>query len=154
MKKLRQYLENDYRKSILKVSQDCISFERICDYSEGSLPVNERQKIESHISRCYHCLDALAAIHDGGRRSRRGPSAFKREHFYLLLSIVSFSLSFTCSRYFLQFLAATLLLGIKWIIDSKTTKTLVMINEAWKREKGPESVRDTTGPASKKRINL
>jgi hypothetical protein len=31
-----------------------------------------------------------------------------------------------------QFLTATLLLGIKWVADAKSTKMLVMIYEAWK----------------------
>ncbi|MFA5255328.1 MAG: hypothetical protein WC419_01350, partial [Candidatus Omnitrophota bacterium] len=42
-------------------------------------------------------------------------------------------LSFVFQRFFLQFLTATLLLGVKWITDAKSTKMLIMIYEAWKK---------------------
>ena len=57
----------------------------------------------------------------------------KKINIYLILAIAAFTLSFITGRYFLQLLVATLLLGAKWITDSKTTKMLVMIHEAWKK---------------------
>jgi hypothetical protein len=61
----------------------------------------------------------------------------KKINIYLVFAIMTFALSFLVPRYFAQFLVATLLLGVKWVADSKTTKMLVMIYEAWKdgREK-------------------
>jgi hypothetical protein len=55
-----------------------------------------------------------------------------RINLYLIFAVLSFALSFMVPRFFIQLLVATLLLGAKWIIDSKTTKMLVMIHEAWK----------------------
>ena len=57
----------------------------------------------------------------------------KKINIYLILAIISFILSFVFQHYFVQFLTATLLLGIKWISDAKSTKMLVMIYEAWKK---------------------
>lgn len=57
----------------------------------------------------------------------------KKINIYLVLAVMSFILSFVFPQYFLQFLTATLLLGIKWVADSKSTKMLVMIYEAWKK---------------------
>ena len=42
---------------------------------------------------------------------------------------------------FLQLLVATILLGIKWITDSRTTKMLIMIHDAWKRGDEKETSR-------------
>ena len=53
---------------------------------------------------------------------------------YLLLAVISFSFSFITPRFFIQLLVATLLLGMKWVADSKSTKMLIMIYEAWKRD--------------------
>ena len=46
---------------------------------------------------------------------------------------LAFLCSFIIPRYFLQFIAAFVILGAKWVVDTKTTKTLIMIQEAWKR---------------------
>jgi hypothetical protein len=55
-----------------------------------------------------------------------------RINLYLILAIIFFVSSFAIPRFFLQFLVATLLLGAKWVTDSKSTKMLIMIHEAWK----------------------
>lgn len=53
---------------------------------------------------------------------------------YIALATVAFAFSFITPRYFMQLLVATLLLGLKWVADSKSTRMLVMIHEAWKRD--------------------
>ena len=52
---------------------------------------------------------------------------------WIIGSTVTFLFSFIFPGHFLQFLAAALIMATKWIIDSKATKMLVMIHEAWKR---------------------
>jgi hypothetical protein len=49
---------------------------------------------------------------------------------------------------------ATLLLGIKWIVDAKSTKMLVMIYEAWKHggEKEASRVLERVGQQDKVRF--
>ena len=65
----------------------------------------------------------------------------KKINLYLLFAIVCFALSFVTPRYFLQLLAATVVLGAKWIVDSKSMKMLVMIHEAWKKGGDKEASR-------------
>lgn len=100
--------------------------------------------------------DGRSAIHSSGeehdarRRPEGGPGtgpafdAWKRISPggpYPLLAAGAFAASFLVPRYFIQLLVATLILGIKWIVDAKTTKMLVMIHEAWKREGAAGTVR-------------
>ena len=56
----------------------------------------------------------------------------KRINLYLILAVIAFSLSFVTPRYFVQLLVATLVLGIKWVADSRSTKMLIAIYDAWK----------------------
>jgi len=42
-------------------------------------------------------------------------------------------MSFTVPQYFIQLLVATLLLGIKWIVDAKSIKMFIMVYDAWKK---------------------
>jgi hypothetical protein len=59
-----------------------------------------------------------------------------RKNAWLIGAAIAFALSFVFSRYFLQFLILTLLLGIKWIASSGGSKNVIMIYEALRhREK-------------------
>lgn len=49
-----------------------------------------------------------------------------------MISLVTLVLSFLVPEYFLQFLTVSVLSGIKWIVDSKSIKMLIMVHEAWK----------------------
>jgi len=121
----------------------------LAEYLSNSLGDKERKFVEDHISKCRECLDMIVSAHSYVRsfekehhiRKKRGP-IMKKMNIYLVLAIFTFVLSFIAPKYFLQFLVATLLLGIKWVADSKTTKMLVMIHEAWKNdgEKGVSRV--------------
>jgi hypothetical protein len=142
MKKIKEYLEYKRAENIAKTSKDCLSFDELCSYAEGALPTQERGKIERHLAECYRCLDILVSIHDGTKKiAKTRRVILKKEHMFLAVAIIAFTLSFIFSRYFLQFLTATIVFGIKWIVDSKSTKTLIMINEAWKRGGEVEAMR-------------
>lgn len=54
--------------------------------------------------------------------------------------LVSFLLSFVFGRFFLQFLAATLLFGVKWIVDQKAMRTQILIYKALQEEQGEQKV--------------
>ncbi len=113
----------------------------LAEYLSNSLGQKEKELVEDHISGCHRCLDMVVSAHESVKlfrkkhhiKKKRG-SIMKKMNFYLILAVLSFILSFIAPRHFLQFLVATLLLGIKWVADSKTTKMLVMIHEAWKSE--------------------
>jgi hypothetical protein len=72
---------------------------------------------------------------------RRLIDIVKRVNIYLALAVVSFIMSFIAPRYFIQLLAATLIFGMKWVIDSRSTRMLIMIHEAWKSGGGQEASR-------------
>jgi hypothetical protein len=114
----------------------------LADFLSKSLSKAAADRVRSHISRCDECLAAAVSSYEasasGGSPSGNGGPAgrikaiMKRLNIYLALAIISFILSFAVPRYFVQLLVATLLLGVKWVADSKSAKMLVMIYEAWK----------------------
>jgi len=134
MNGIKEFLRDDYRKKVLYRTKDCIPFEKLYDYTNGTLPLRIREGIESHLAKCYYCLDMVVSIHSGIENSyykRRW--GLKKETLFLLMAVICFLSSFIFSRFFLQFLTATTILGIKWIVDSKSSRMLITIYEAWKR---------------------
>lgn len=116
----------------------------IAGYLVRSVSRHERDRIAAHIAGCADCLAAVVSSYESAGPARHSgdptlplrrymKNIFKKFNPYLALAAASFALSFVTPRYFIQLLVATLLLGIKWIVDSKTTKMLVMIYEAWKQ---------------------
>jgi hypothetical protein len=103
----------------------------------------QRAAVERHLAGCDECLETAVSayesveLYNNTRGGKRKDHSMKKINIYLVFAIMTFALSFLVPRYFAQFLVATLLLGVKWVADSKTTKMLVMIYEAWKdgREK-------------------
>ncbi len=105
----------------------------LADYLDGLLSYEERRLVESHLSACAECLDkAVSAYRSVRPFKKRKAKDVGKINFYLLFAILAFTLSFILPRHFIQLLVATLLLGAKWVADSKSTKMLVMIHEAWK----------------------
>ena len=105
----------------------------------NSLSSEARERIEGHIAGCDECLERIASAHEAVEEfkkrtpfKRRKDNIMRKINLYLALAIVSFTFSFAVPRYFIQFLVATLVLGIKWVVDSKSTKMLITIYEAWK----------------------
>ena len=133
----------------------------LADYLDNRLEAQKRSEIEEHLAVCAECLDTVVTAHeavsDTGEKpaKKKGSKNFmKKINIYLMLAILSFALSFSVSQYFVQFLVATLLFGIKWIVDAKTTKMLVMIYDAWKTggDKETSRILKTLNPESKKRF--
>ncbi len=105
----------------------------LADYLSGALTGESRKRAEDHITCCKDCLESVVSAHESVKIfKKRKVSTMKKINVYLILTIISFILSFVFRDFFLQFLTATLLLGIKWVSDAKSTKMLVMIYEAWK----------------------
>lgn len=111
----------------------------LADYLSKASVGEEREKVEDHIACCNDCLENVVSAHESVSAFKKGkPKIMKKINVYLILATISFILSFTVPQYFVQFLTATLLLGIKWIADAKSTKMLIMIYEAWKNGKDKE----------------
>ncbi len=106
----------------------------LADYLSNALTGEGRRRVEDHIACCNDCLDNMVSAYGSVKKFKKGkPKVMKKINVYLILAVISFIFSFVFQRYFVQFLTATLLLGIKWIADAKSTKMLVMIYEAWKK---------------------
>jgi len=129
----------------------------LTDYLGRSLSQGNRRRVENHIASCDECLAKIVSAHESVAgfnkkiKPRKGMGKFmKKINLYLLLTIISFALSFIFPRYFIQSLVATLLLGTKWIVDSKTTKMLITIYEAWKTGEKEKAQASRLGQFSKK----
>jgi hypothetical protein len=105
----------------------------LAGYLSNTLTGEERKAVEDHIACCNDCLDSAVSAYESVKTfKKRKAGVMKKINIYLVLAVISFILSFVFQGHFAQFLTATLLLGIKWIADAKSTKMLVMIYEAWK----------------------
>lgn len=131
MKRIKDLIREDRARGALRPPKGCIPAGGLIEYAHGGMTAAQREAVESHISGCYHCLDAIVSIHEGRNllKKRKGLK-MKIEHLYLAMAIVSFILSFIFKEHFFQFLTATIILGAKWIIDSKTSRTLITIRKA------------------------
>lgn len=104
-------------------------------YYCGKLNAEERLGIEAHLVKCNACRKLVAETHEV-LASRTRFDIFKRvaghikKNIWLYGAVAAFALSFIIPKHFLQFLAIALLMGIKWIIDSKTTKMLITVYDA------------------------
>ena len=112
----------------------------IADYLDNRLSEKEKALFEEHVAACGECLENTVSAYESVRGFRKNGAVkkgainmMKKMNIYLVLAIVSFVLSFVMPRFFIQLLVITVLLGIKWIVDAKTTKMLVMIYDAWKK---------------------
>lgn len=94
---------------------------------------------------CPYCGRSVVAltgeVHPDFKRTIFGRLLTKlKKGKWLIGALVSFILSFLLPRFFLQFLALAVILGGKWIFDTQSTRTLIMIYDAWRKRgrEGPE----------------
>lgn len=138
--RISEFMNDRYPREKEKMKNRlCPNEETLSEYISGTLPAEKRLLIEKHLAVCRSCRTLLAETHDITRKSASGKmitrfSAGKREVLWLTACLITFSASFLFSKFFLQFLAVSFLLGIKWILDAKTTKTLIMIHKTLKAE--------------------
>jgi len=114
--------------------------QELSDLLDGSIAPEDRKRLEGHIALCDECLAAISSAYDAVSDFKRGRSKTDRWdknmgkiNIYLTGTIIAFILSFLVPRFFMQFLVASAILGMKWVVDSKTSRMLVMIYEAWKK---------------------
>jgi hypothetical protein len=120
----------------------------ISDYLSGCLENTRHNYVRDHLAICGDCLGKAVISFESVKEFRSNTSGknrkagfMKKINIYLILAIISFMLSFITPKYFLQLLVATLVLGAKWVVDSKTTKLLVTVHEALKRGDDKEAAR-------------
>lgn len=146
--------------------QSCPSELELSDYLDNRLSQEKQTLLLEHVAECPQCLSLLEIAQGAkirmketpslnmirraknivqkksrsnppaiGKEGRAGKTAFNNK--WPVLACVSFIFSFVFTRYFLQFLVLAVVFSIKWIFDTGSTRTLIMIYEAWrKKDKG------------------
>jgi len=97
----------------------------LSEYLSGCLREEEMEDFERHLAGCGECRRQLVEAHEVVEsmkafmawRSFRGWTVKNR---WLVGAAAAFICSFLFSRYFLQLIAACLLMGTKWIIEART----------------------------------
>lgn len=162
----------DYFKAKIKLPEkgpDCPPAETLAHYASGGLHGQESRELGNHVKSCSFCgelvegaflysayakeiklEDAPAkmkkrakSLNPAYTEKERKLMSYLKKRTWLILSLTSFTASFFAPRYFLQFLALAIILGLKWVFDKETARTLIMVYNAWKKhEHGEEGKRD------------
>jgi hypothetical protein len=132
----------------------CPSELELNDYLENRLGGERETRLLEHLADCPHCLSLVELAHQSKKAAnedrptsgmirqakaivRTKPKKTLSHYKWQISACISFILSFILTRYFLQFLALAVIFSIKWIFDTGSTRTLIMIYEAWrKKDKG------------------
>ena len=80
--------------------------------------------------KCPHCGKAITPFKSPERTQKF------RNAVLFLAAAAAFILSFAYRRYFFQFVALAVLLGVKWIVDQKSMKTQILIYRALREDEG------------------
>lgn len=133
-----------------KLKTACPDEATLTAYLSGILKEEEKASLEEHIAGCHLCLDNIRAgyaadkLYNEGKltgasdkltRKAKGIAEMKdnrklQRNIWLVLTILAFFLSFTIPKYFAQFLVASLILGLKWVSESESIRTLIIAMEA------------------------
>ena len=138
---------------------NCPPAETLAQYASGGLHAQESYKVGNHVKTCRYCSELAegALLYSAYAKEMRledvpvkirkrakslNPAYAGKEHklisylkkkIWFTLSLSSFIASFFVPRYFLQFLALAVILGLKWVFNKETTRTLIMVYNAWKK---------------------
>lgn len=147
---IRNGLKGRLSAAKMEKTEMCPDEAELVRYLEGALPEAKEKSIAEHVKGCYWCIEQLdqaqrvrSFASGTDRKSQLNLMNWIKKNKWLIGAGIAFILSFIFSRYFLQFLILTLLMGIKWIFSTGGSKTVIMIYEAWKR-KGREDIHNRT----------
>lgn len=96
------------------------------------LDVSEALSSAEHAAVPAHVEDRARSCFHGTKQAAGRKHSFPIAglHLWLVLSIACFGASFFIPRFFMQFLAAGVLFGVKWIVEHRARKTQIMIYRA------------------------
>jgi hypothetical protein len=121
-------------------------YRRICPEEEvlsaylcDRLPAEEKENVEAHLACCPPCRDLIACALKFGMApgiGERGRAFFAllKKNLWLLGAAFSLGLSFFCPRHFMQFLAAGVIMGLKWIVDGTSFRMMFLVQERLKKD--------------------
>lgn len=140
-------------------SSRCPADEELAEYADGVISgAFGKQGLLSHITECGSCFSKVASAvsvltrfdnsmpedYDKASikkaqsipgRAQRSKLNIMGRNKYLYISAAFFLLSFLQSRFFLQFLAAAVVFGFKWVMDTGGSKALIMIYDVWQHRR-------------------
>ncbi len=148
---IKQYLESKISHTEAMSLSSCPSELELCDYLQNRLTQEKKHLLSEHIANCPRCLSLLKLAQESREGKiedrptpemiiraqnivRRRPQRTIFNYKWQICAGLSFTLSFVFTRYFLQFLILAVIFSLKWIFDTGSTRTLVMIYEAWRRK--------------------
>ena len=159
---IKEYLKKNTSLGCGGKSADCLSESILLEYLENKLDDQERARCEHHIAGCGFCLSqldiafqsqqmkkqaafdpvprklldrtrSLLGIGKDNENTKIDKGKTMRRRSFLVGTIIFFALSFFIPRYFMQFLIAALILGIRWSFESESGRTLIMVLDSWRR---------------------
>ena len=162
---LKAYMKAKISPVRMEKTPSCPDETTLAAYSNGVLSKPEEEKIEGHVADCYFCLENLRTAYLGDKLYREGnlPDSDERiinkakgiaklktnnkhlkRNLWLFGTVLAFALSFIFPRYFVQFLVAAPILGLKWVFESENARTLIMVLDSWRRHshKKDEEIKD------------
>ncbi|MCX5687581.1 MAG: zf-HC2 domain-containing protein [Candidatus Omnitrophica bacterium] len=120
----------------------CLDEKALSSYLDERLSDVERKNIEEHIADCNICLGMLLVAYESQHCNKKCPSILKDkiknrlglkqpkkrpELKWFFAGLFFFVLSFVFRHYFLQFLAISVILGFKWVMEGESAKRVIMI---------------------------
>lgn len=135
----------------------------LSSYLGGMLEEPEVRLIEAHVSNCHFCLENIRAAYVGDNlyKGRSLPNSTEKlinkakgiaklstknkrfkKNLWLFGTVISFALSFIFPRYFVQFLVAALILGLKWVSESEGVRLLIMALDSRRQSREKDEISD------------
>lgn len=159
---IRAYLRKNLDSSLQSRTEHCPDENTVLDYVHQKLDDRESRLMEDHLAQCNYCLSQLSIAfeaqktggmthcpippvegiekakglvgHDKRSLDERMTKQRKmRKNLFLAGALIAFTLSFFIHRYFMQFLVVTLILGLRWALESENARTLVMVIDSWRK---------------------
>ncbi|MBN3038006.1 MAG: zf-HC2 domain-containing protein [Candidatus Omnitrophica bacterium] len=148
---LKQYLQEKAAGKVQSCHRDCPTELELNDYLENRISSEKEKAIIEHLAHCPNCLSLLALAQEQEIKNaqdepsqqmieraknivQKHPKGLIIKHKWPIFATISFILSFLLRQYFLQFLVLASVFSIKWIFDTGSTRTLIMVYEAWRKK--------------------
>ena len=154
---LKEYFSR--QKHVPEKGANCPSVEILARYASGTLEPNELYNVSNHIKGCNFCSELIEgallysaygkhinlgsipekvknkakSLHPRYKHKENKIMNYFKRNIWLMLSLTSLIASFFISRYFQQFLILSVIFGLKWVFNRESTRTLIMIYNAWKK---------------------
>lgn len=137
----------------------CPAEAELTEFLGGKLKEAEARAIEEHVAGCHLCLENVrlgylgeklysdkSLIESNAEIIQKAKGIAKMDfrkkrlisNLWLAATVAAFLLSFTVPKYFAQFLVASLILGLKWVSESESIRTLIVAMEAKRRHENKE----------------